>query len=38
MMKRDLELLLTGRMLSAKAYAVIFLAGVLVGVLLKILL
>ena len=36
MFKSDLELLLTGRLLSAKAYAVVFLLGVLVGVVIKV--
>lgn len=36
MFKSDLELLLTGRLLSAKAYAVVFLIGVLVGALVKV--
>lgn len=36
MFKSDLELFFTGRLLSAKAYAVVFLLGVLVGVLIKV--
>lgn len=36
MFKSDLELLLTGRLLSAKAYALVFLLGVLVGIAIKV--
>lgn len=35
MFKSDLRLLMTGRLLSAKAYVAIFLLGVLVGALVK---
>ncbi len=36
MFKSDLELFFKGRLLSAKAYAVVFLLGVLVGVVIKV--
>lgn len=36
MFKSDLKLLLTGRLLSAKAYAAVFLLSVLVGVIIKV--
>lgn len=36
MFKSDLELFLKGRLLSAKAYAVVFLLGVLVGIVIKV--
>ena len=36
MFKSDLRLLVTGRLLSAKAYAVVFLLGVLAGVIIKV--
>lgn len=32
MFKSNLELLLTGRMLSSKAYAIVFAAGIVIGV------
>lgn len=36
MFKSDLELFVKGRLLSAKAYLVIFLLGVIVGVFIKV--
>lgn len=36
MFKSDLELFFTGRLLSTKAYVVVFLLGVLVGILVKV--
>ena len=36
MFKSNLELLLTGRLLSAKAYALVFLLGVLAGIIIKV--
>ncbi len=36
MFKSDLELLLTGRLLNAKAYALVFLLGVLAGITIKV--
>lgn len=36
MFKSDLKLLLTGRLLSVKAYAAVFLLGVLVGIVVKV--
>lgn len=36
MFKSDLELFFKGRLLSAKAYAVVFLLGVLAGVIIKV--
>lgn len=36
MFKRDLELFIKGRLLSAKAYAAVFLLGMLVGVIIKV--
>lgn len=36
MFKSDLELFIKGRLLSAKAYAIVFLLGVLVGVVVKV--
>lgn len=36
MFKSDLKLFFAGRLLSAKAYAIVFLLGVLVGTLIKV--
>lgn len=36
MFKRDLELFVMGRLLSAKAYLIIFLLGVIVGAFIKV--
>ncbi len=36
MFKSELELFFKGRLLSAKAYAIVFLLGVLVGILVKV--
>lgn len=36
MFKSDLELFFKGRLLNAKAYAVVFLLGVLAGVIIKV--
>lgn len=36
MFKSDLKLFIKGRLLSAKAYAAVFLLGMLVGVIIKV--
>lgn len=36
MFKSDLELFIKGRLLSTKAYAAVFLFGVLIGVIIKV--
>lgn len=36
MFKSDLKLFFTGRLLSAKAYALVFLLGVLAGITIKV--
>lgn len=36
MFKSDLELFIKGRLLNAKAYAAVFLLGMLVGVIIKV--